>query len=349
MAQASTHVPEESIIRFSEIPTPSDSLTLVAAPDEGGRTDFAADVRVGLTAPRKWLPCLYFYDEAGSHLFEQICRLLEYYPTRTERSILEAHANELVAHGGHAVDLVELGSGSASKTRLLVEALLRRHGQLRFIPVDISRSILEESSLTLVEAYDDLEVFAVAGEYHDGLDFLKAEGGPPRLILWLGSNVGNFQRPDAVHFLQRLRAAMRPSDRLLIGIDLRKDPVVLLAAYDDAAGITAAFNLNILARINRELGGHFELDRFRHSARWHESEGRIEMHLVSDGACTVRIDDLELAVPFADGESIHTENSYKYSLSEIEALAAAAGFIVDGQWFDADRHFSVNLWQPERS
>ncbi|MFP6646112.1 MAG: L-histidine N(alpha)-methyltransferase [Candidatus Latescibacterota bacterium] len=321
----------------------------MAAPDEGGRTDFAADVRVGLTAPRKWLPCLYFYDEAGSDLFEQICRLPEYYPTRTERSILEAHADELVAHVGHAVDLVELGSGSASKTRLLVEALLRRHGQLRFIPVDISRSILEESSLALVEAYDDLEVFAVAGEYHDGLDFLKAEGGPPRLILWLGSNVGNFQRPDAVHFLQRLRAAMRPGDRLLIGIDLRKDPAVLLAAYDDAAGITAAFNLNILARINRELGGHFELDRFRHSARWHESEGRIEMHLVSDGACTVRINDLELAVPFADGESIHTENSYKYSLSEIEALAVATGFVVDGQWFDADRHFSVNLWQPERS
>lgn len=319
----------------------------MVAPDDGGRTDFATDVRVGLTAAPKWLPCLYFYDEVGSHLFEQICQLPEYYPTRTERSILEAHADELVAHVGHAVDLVELGSGSASKTRLLVEALLRRHGQLRFIPVDISRSILEESSLALVETYDNLEIFAVAGEYHDGLDFLKTAAGPPRLILWLGSNVGNFGRADAVHFLQRLRSAMRPGDRLLIGIDLRKDANLLVAAYDDAAGVTAAFNRNILTRINRELGGRFEPDRFGHSARWNESEGRIEMHLVSDLARTVRIDELELAVSFAEGESIHTENSYKYSLDEIETLAAAAGFIVDGQWFDAERHFSVNLWHPE--
>lgn len=317
------------------------------APDEGGRTDFATDVRIGLTAARKWLPCLYFYDEVGSQLFEQICQLPEYYPTRTERAILEAHADELVTLVGHAVDLVELGSGSASKTRLLVEALLRRHGQLRFIPVDISRSILEESSLALVEAYDNLEIFAVAGEYHDGLDFLKSEAGPPRLILWLGSNVGNFGRADAVHFLQRLRSAMRPGDRLLIGIDLRKAADLLVAAYDDAAGVTAAFNRNILTRINRELDGRFEPDRFRHSARWNESEGRIEMHLVSDTARTVGIGDLELTVSFAEGESIHTENSYKYSLDEIEALAAAAGFIVDGQWFDAERHFSVNLWHPE--
>jgi L-histidine Nalpha-methyltransferase len=318
----------------------------VAAPDSGPRTDFAADVRVGLQASKKWLPCLYFYDEAGSVLFEQICDLPEYYPTRTERAILEEHADELVAHVGHAVDLVELGSGSASKTRLVVEALLRRHGQLRFIPVDISRSILEESSLALVEDYDDLEVLAVAGEYHDGLDFLKGEAGPPRLILWLGSNVGNFMRPDAIHFLQRLRAAMRPADQLLAGIDLRKDPATLVAAYDDAAGVTAAFNRNILVRINRELGGHFDVDQFQHEARWNESEGRIEMHLVSAIDQSVLIDDLNLIVSFAAGESIHTENSYKYSLHEIQLLASAAGFTADGQWFDSAERFSVNLWQP---
>jgi len=248
---------------------------------------------------------------------------------------------------GHPVDLVELGSGSASKTRLVVEALLRRHGQLRFIPVDISRSILEESSLALVGDYDDLEILAVAGEYHDGLDFLNNEEGPPRLILWLGSNVGNFLRPDAVHFLQRLRAAMRLGDQLLAGIDLRKDPAVLIAAYDDAAGVTAAFNRNLLVRINRELGGHFDLDEFQHEARWNEVEGRIEMHLVSQRAQSVMIDDLSLMVDFADGESIHTENSYKYSLSEIKGLAAAAGFTADGQWFDDAQRFSVNLWQPQ--
>ncbi len=247
---------------------------------------------------------------------------------------------------GHAVDLVELGSGSASKTRLVVEALLRRHGQLRFIPVDISRSILEESSLALVEDYADLEVFAVAGEYHDGLDFLKTEGGPPRLILWLGSNVGNFERADAVHFLQRLHAAMRPGDQLLAGIDLRKDPAILIAAYDDAVGVTAAFNRNILTRINRELKGTFALDQFRHEARWNVAEGRVEMHLVSLTEQSVLIEDLDLLVRFTVGESIHTENSYKYSLPEIERLAAAAGFTANGQWLDAAQRFSVNLWQP---
>ncbi|MEC9381214.1 MAG: L-histidine N(alpha)-methyltransferase, partial [Candidatus Latescibacterota bacterium] len=171
-----------------------EGLTLVGSTEQSTRTDIAGDVRVGLTSMPKWLPCIYFYDDAGSELFEQICELPEYYPTRTERSILETHADALVAHVQHRVDLVELGSGSATKTRLVVEALLRRHGELRFIPVDISRSILEESSRSLVEDYDRLEVHAVAGEYHDGLDYLKHQGGPPRLILWLGSNVGNFQR-----------------------------------------------------------------------------------------------------------------------------------------------------------
>lgn len=241
---------------------------------------------------------------------------------------------------------MELGSGSASKTRLLLEALLREHGQLRFIPVDISRSILEESSLALVDDYEDLEIFAVAGEYHDGLDYLKAEGGPPRLILWLGSNVGNFVRADAVHFLQRLRAAMRPGDSLLAGIDLRKDEATLISAYDDSAGITAAFNRNILRRINSELGGHFDVDRFAHEARWNDAAGRIEMHLVSDGAQDVLIEDLDLVVSFADSESIHTENSYKYSEQEITALASTSGFSVTDQWFDKERRFSLNLWRP---
>lgn len=301
---------------------------------------------MGLTDNPKRLPCLYFYDEIGSQLFERICDLPEYYPTRTERSILQNHADDLVAHVDHHVDLVELGSGSASKTRLVVEALLRRHGQLRFIPVDISRSILEESSRALVEDYDDLEVFAVAGEYHDGLDYLKEQGGPPRLILWLGSNVGNFSRPDAIHFLRRLHESMRSIDRVLIGIDLVKDPAILVAAYDDAEEVTAAFNKNLLTRVNHDLGGHFDLDAFTHEARWNAQEGRIEMHLVSQRVQTVRIDGIDLAVDFGMGESIHTENSYKYSQVEIEALAAAARFEVECQWLDPQQLFSVNLWQP---
>jgi L-histidine Nalpha-methyltransferase len=325
---------------------PLEGLTLVGANQHKARADIAGDVRKGLSDDPKWLPCLYFYDEAGSQLFEKICELPEYYPTRTERAILEKNADELVAHVDHHVDLVELGSGSATKTRLVVEALLRRHGKLRFIPIDISRSILEESSRALVEDYDDLEVFAVAGEYHDGLDYLKERGGPPRMILWLGSNVGNFSRPDAIHFLRRLHDSMRDVDRLLIGIDLRKDPAVLVAAYDDAEQITAAFNKNLLTRINRDLGGHFDLDAFTHEARWNEENGRVEMHLVSQRVQTVRIDGIDMAVDLAMSESIHTENSYKYSQAEIEALAAAANFDVECQWFDAQNRFSVNLWRP---
>ncbi|MEE3337790.1 MAG: L-histidine N(alpha)-methyltransferase [Candidatus Latescibacterota bacterium] len=321
-------------------------LTLVGSTEQSTRTDIAGDVRVGLTSMPKWLPCIYFYDDAGSELFEQICELPEYYPTRTERSILETHADALVAHVQHRVDLVELGSGSATKTRLVVEALLRRHGELRFIPVDISRSILEESSRSLVEDYDRLEVHAVAGEYHDGLDYLKHQGGPPRLILWLGSNVGNFQRPDATHFLQRLHSTMRAEDRLLIGIDLRKEATVLEAAYDDAAGVTAAFNKNLLTRLNADLSADFDLDRFVHQSRWNAAEGRVEMHLVSQCRQSVCIKGIDLTVEFEDGESIHTENAYKYSAEEIESLATSAHFEAECQWLDEAQRFSVNLWKP---
>jgi L-histidine Nalpha-methyltransferase len=283
----------------------------------------------------------------GSQLFEQICALPEYYPTRTEAAILAGCADDLVAHLQHHVDLVELGSGSATKTRLVLEALLRRHKRLRFIPVDISRSILEESSRALVEEYEQLEVYAVAAEYHDGLDLLKQQGGPPRLILWLGSNVGNFQRHDAVHFLQRLHTTMRPDDRFLIGIDLRKDATILESAYDDAAGVTAAFNKNLLTRINRELGAEFDLDTFSHEARWNQEAGRVEMHLVSQIAQSVHIAEIDLTVEFEASESIHTENSYKYSPDEIETLATASHFRMECQWFDEERRFSVNLWQPQ--
>ncbi|MBT4612482.1 MAG: L-histidine N(alpha)-methyltransferase, partial [Gemmatimonadetes bacterium] len=314
---------------------------------QSAKTDLAADVREGLTNTQKWLPCLYFYDEVGSQLFEQICELPEYYPTRTEAAILASCADDLVAHLQHHVDLVELGSGSATKTRLVLEALLRRHEQLRFIPVDISRSILEESSRALVGDYDQLEVYAVAGEYHDGLDFLKEQGGPPRLILWLGSNVGNFQRDDAVHFLQRLHTTMRPDDRFLIGIDLRKDAAILESAYDDAAGVTAAFNKNLLTRINRELGADFDLDAFSHEARWNQDAGRVEMHLVSEIAQSVHIAAIDLMVEFEGSESIHTENSYKYSPDEIQALATSSHFGMECQWFDEARRFSVNLWHPK--
>ena len=318
-------------------------MTLIAAPEGRPGADFAGDVRAGLTASPKRLPCLYFYDERGSRLFERICELPEYYLTRAERSILEARADELGALLAGPVDLVDLGSGNSGKTRLVVEALLRRQGRLRFIPVDISSSMLRESSLALVETYPGLEVLAVAGEYQDGLDYLEAEGGPPRLVLWLGSNVGNFTPREAVGFLRRLGGAMRPGDALLIGIDLRKDPAALVAAYDDAAGVTAQFNLNLLARINRELGGRFALDAFAHEARWNEAGGRMEMHLRSLRGQSVEIADIGLRVSFAEGETIHTESSCKYSLEGIEELAAASGFAIERQWLDGGSRFSLSL------
>lgn len=328
------------------ISTPHRRFTLVAGEPETQLADFAREVEAGLRAHPKRLPCRYFYDREGSRLFEAICQLPEYYLTRTETEILQARPAEIISHFGKDTTLVELGGGSAAKTRILIEAFLRRDGALRYVPVDISRTMLEESSMRLVEEYPGLEITAIAGEYHDGLRRLKVEADSPKLILWLGSNVGNFQRPEAESFIRSVRETMSPWDGLLVGIDLRKDPVVLLRAYDDSSGVTARFNRNILARINRELDGHFDLGTFHHRAIYNEQIGRIEMYLVSARAQVISIDRLSLEVPFTDGEMIHTEDSYKYSLAEIEALAGAAGLGIAHQWLDAERRFSLSLFAP---
>jgi dimethylhistidine N-methyltransferase len=326
---------------------PRDRFTIsVYADPETLRSRFAGDVRTGLTAERKRLPCWYFYDDEGSRLFEMISRLPEYYLTRAEREILQDHAGDLAARFREAPVLIELGSGSAVKTRIVIDALLHRHDALRYMPIDISRGALEESAAALLRDYPALEIHAVAGEYHEGLHRLDAPAGGPKLILWLGSSVGNLDRPDAAAFLRRIRDVMLSHDRLLAGIDLRKHHAVLEAAYDDAQGITARFNLNLLARINRELGGRFDLQAFRHRAVYDEDAGRVEMYLDSAREQSVRIAALELTVPFAAGEGIHTENSYKYSVEEIEALASEARLRIDGQWLDAGRQFSVNVFAP---
>ena len=325
-----------------------DRLTLVEA-DRALPSDFAADVRAGLTAPRKQLSCRHFYDAEGSALFEEICALPEYYLTRAEQEILDAHAGAIVAAATPDAALVELGSGSAVKTRTIIEAALAARGRddkmVRYVPIDISRSMLLESSRALLEDYAAVEITAIAAEYRAGLRWLERQR-EPKLILWLGSNVGNFARPEAARFLRGVRAAMSPADRLLMGVDLRKPRAILEAAYDDAAGVTARFNLNLLARINRELGGHFELDAFRHRARWNERLGRVEIRIESLRAQQVRIDALRLDVPFRAGEKIYTESSYKYSFAEIERLARAAGLVVDERWLDGRRRFSVNLLAP---
>jgi len=325
---------------------PPQRLTVIAPRADTQLADFARDVAAGLSRSPKQLPCYYFYDREGSLLFEEICALPEYYLTRAEAEILRRRAGEVGARLAAGTTLVELGSGSAAKTRILIEALLSRQGTLRYVPVDISRTMLEETSLTLLEHYPALQITAIAGEYADGLRQLQAMSGNPKLVLWLGSNVGNFERPDAAAFLRSARDTMTLQDRLLVGVDLRKDRSVLEPAYDDSRGITARFNLNILARVNRELGGNFDLTAFRHRAVYNEEIGRIEMYLVSTRPQRVAIDRLGLEVPFAAGESIHTENSYKYSIAEIDALAESAGLETEARWFDAGYRFSVNLFVP---
>ncbi len=297
----------------------------------------------GLTAAEKSLPCRYFYDGTGSQLFEQICVLPEYYLTRVEHALLRQNAVAVVANMPAVAALVELGSGSASKTRLLLEAALAGGDAVRYIPIDISQSILEESARDLLRDYERLEVLAVAGEYQEGLAVLQRRVEGPKVILWLGSNVGNFGRREAVQFTGQVRRQMTADDCLIMGVDLRKDAAVLERAYDDAAGVTARFNKNLLARINGELGGDFDLEAFAHKAVYDEDEGRVSMFLVSLAQQRVAIDALEIEVVFAAGEHVHTEDSYKYSAAEIEALARASGLRLKEQWFDAEKRFSVNL------
>jgi L-histidine N-alpha-methyltransferase len=318
-------------------------LQVHAYDQNGHRAEFAREVETGLTASPKRLPCRFFYDEQGSRLFEEICGLPEYYLTRTERQILCERADEIAGLFTQEIALVELGSGSAVKTRILIEAFLRRHSSLRYLPIDISPSILEDSSRALLRRYPRLEIVAVAAEYAEGLTRLQTETGRPKLILWLGSNVGNLDREEAAGFLRRVRETMTDHDRLLMGVDLRKDRAPLERAYDDSRGVTARFNLNLLARINQELGGRFELDQFRHRAVFNEPIGRVEMYLDSLRAQRVRIEAIDLEVALAAGEPIHTENAYKYSLAEILLLTQSAGLELERQWLDAENLFSVNL------
>jgi L-histidine N-alpha-methyltransferase len=314
-----------------------------AAPHEDS---FGKALAEGLAGTPRSIPCRFLYDEFGSKLFEEICELPEYYLTRAEREILRTRAGEIAARFDRAITLAELGSGSAAKTRLLIEAFLARHGRLRYMPVDISRSMLEESSWALLEHYGALEIRAVAAELAAGLDHLRREASRPKLVLWLGSSVGNLGREEAAQFLARVRAAMAPVDALLIGIDLRKPRAVLERAYDDAAGITARFTLNLLERANRELDAHFDVRAFAHRAVYREDEGRVEIRIESLRRQRVAIDALGLEFELARGESIHAEDSFKYSLAEIDALAAAAGLAVAERWLDRAGRFSLNILRP---
>jgi dimethylhistidine N-methyltransferase len=303
----------------------------------------AEDVRKGLSAqPKRFLP-KYFYDELGSQLFEAICLLPEYYLTRAENEILQRYSDEIVAAVDGQKTLVEMGSGSASKTRLIIEALLRLQPEILFMPVDISATALESSSRILLQSYPQLSIEAYAADYFAGLAELGKKPRARTLALFLGSNISNFDLEEALRFLRAMRSVLQKGDALLLGADLKKDPAVLEAAYNDALGVTSAFNLNVLARINRELGGTFDLRAFRHHAFYNEVLGRIEIYIQSLANQQVRIEKLDLTVDFAEGELIHTENSYKYDKAGIEKLAEATGFTLSRTWLDSQERFSSSL------
>jgi L-histidine Nalpha-methyltransferase len=312
----------------------------------GGDTNaFAQDVERGLTATPKSMPPKYFYDELGSRLFEAICFLPEYYLTRAESEILREHADEIVASIASPARVVELGSGSAEKTRYLLEALLRRQSRLHYLPVDISDASLERSSLELLHLYSNLRITAYAADYFTALQALQAADENQRTIaLFLGSNIGNFNSDEALNFLRQVRKVLRAEDGLLIGVDLKKSADILVPAYDDALGVTAAFNRNLLVRINRELNADFRIEKFLHKAIYNQSLGRIEAHLMSTEKQRVRINGLDLELRFEPGETIHTENSYKFDLEQLAGLASATGYVLEKSWFDRRQRFSFNLF-----
>ncbi len=306
--------------------------------------EFANDVRSGLTSRPKHLPPKYFYDALGSHLFEAICLLPEYYLTRAESEILEQKSGEILDQLDGTVSLVELGSGSAVKSRFLIRGLLERQRSLHYQPIDISVTMLADSSAALLSEFPGLRITAIAGDYTQSLSLTDRGSEERALALFLGSNIGNYDPVDARHLLRKLRSSLRRDDALLIGADLRKSAEVLEAAYDDSLGVTAAFNLNVLQRINRELDAQFDLSLFTHRARFNSRMGRVEMHLESMVDQEVVIAGLGLRVQFVRGETVHTENSYKYELSELAAFAGETGFRVARSWFDAGGRFSCNLW-----
>jgi|ERR1043165_2842922 dimethylhistidine N-methyltransferase len=304
--------------------------------------ELAVDVRAGLIAPRKTLPPKYFYDNLGSALFEAICYLPEYYVSRCEQEILQTHTDAIAEAFGAPIRLIELGSGTSRKTRILIQRLLQRQPKLDYVTVDIDADLINFAARQLMEQYPNLMVHPVAADFRRIDRVLPPGSGARDVVLFLGSTIGNLDPGEQDGLLRTIRGVLKAGDALFLGADLRKDKRILDPAYDDALGVTAAFNLNLLVRINAELGGHFELSKFRHRAFFNEAESRIEMHIVSTAAQRVRIDALDLEVAFADGETIHTENSYKFDDAALAALAERTGFTVARRWTDA-RHFFADV------
>jgi L-histidine Nalpha-methyltransferase len=302
-----------------------------------------ADVRAGLTAVPKTLPPKYFYDARGSELFDEITRLPEYYLTRAETSILQRHSADIAALSG-CESLVELGSGTSAKTRLLLRALLDGGTLREFVPFDVDPAVLTEASDALAAEFPGLAIAPFVGDFEHDIGSIPAGGR--RTIAFIGSTIGNLEPGVRARFLAQVGAALRPGDTFLLGTDLVKDVGRLLRAYDDSAGVTAAFNRNVLVVVNRELDADFDVDEFRHVALWDAENEWIEMRLRAERAQQVTINDLDLAVSFAAGEEVRTEISAKFRPERIEAELAAAGMRVVRFWTDQDGDFGLTLAEP---
>ena len=315
------------------------TLDVRLKPDTMSRT-FRADVYSGLTATPKTLPPKWLYDDRGSALFDEFTRLPEYYPTRRERSILLARAGDIARLSG-ADTLIELGSGTSEKTRILLDALTHHDQLRRYVPFDVSMATLEHAAAAIADEHPGVEVEAIVGDFTTDLDPLPT--GEKRLLVFLGGTIGNLLPAERTAFLHQVRDALAPGDTLLLGADLVKDPERLVAAYNDAAGVTAAFNLNILAILNRELGADFDLDAFEHVALFDEQREWIEMRLRARSPQTVHVEALDLTVRFAADEALHTEVSAKFRIDGIGAELEAASLPVVAHWTDPAGDFALLL------
>jgi dimethylhistidine N-methyltransferase len=304
------------------------------------KNTFAEDVKNGLLAANKFLLPKYFYDVRGSELFERICETEEYYLTKTELSIIKNNADHISSSNLNKNMLVELGSGSSVKSKHILDSFLKNRDKIKYVPIDVS-DIIVESSQKLIEKHANLRITGLVSFYEEGVDFITQLDESPKVILFLGSSIGNFTFDEEETFLKRLRNDMREDDILLIGFDMIKDERVLLNAYNDREGITSEFNLNILQRINDRLGGNFNLKMFKHEAIFNEDESRIEMHLVSKETQEVYIKAIDETIIFEEGETIHTENSHKFSDEKIENIAIRANLFVSEKFKDEKNYFSL--------
>ena len=305
---------------------------------------FAAELQTSLNSTPKYISPKFFYDENGSNLFDEICSLPEYYPYDSEIEILKNIESGIKPYVDSDIRLVELGSGSSIKTRLLLNALYNIQKNVEYFPIDIS-DILSHSVQELCNRYNDLKITGLIDTYENGLNFIEHYDDKPNLISFLGSSFGNFNHDEGMKFLKTIHDMMKHSDFLLIGFDLKKDAVILHNAYNDSKGITAKFNLNVLNRINRELEADFDLTKFAHYAFYNELSSRIEMHLKSLQSQKIKIPGANITISLAKDELIHTENSYKFSISELESKFTKSGFEINEIWWDSNRYFALILAQ----